>query len=113
MKMQTIGLLVLVIFPLVIFPLASVVFAQEDGMKVKDGHTLGETAEQFFAEGREKEMINACATGDFKSLNKPSRRLAKQYCTELADEREQMMSGKRGGYKSGDLSELRVDTFTF
>ena len=92
---------------------ASCVFAQEEGLKVKGGHQLGETAEQFFAEGHEKEALSACATGDFKSLNKPDRRLAKQYCAELAGERQQMMSGKRGEYESGDPSELRVDTFTF
>jgi hypothetical protein len=33
-------------------------------------HQLGETAEQFFSEGQEKEMLSACAAGGFKSLLK-------------------------------------------
>jgi hypothetical protein len=109
MKKQTIGMVVLVIFSL-----ASGVFAQEEAMKVKGGHELGETAEQFFAEGHEKEMLSACAAGDFKGMNKPNKRQAKQYCGELAAKRQQMMSGGRGEYKDdGDPSEMRTDTFTF
>jgi hypothetical protein len=81
---------------------------------VKGGHELGESAEQFFAEGHEKEALAACAVGDFKSVNKSSRRQLKQYCAGIADDRRQAMSGKRYEYKTGgDPSELRVDTFTF
>jgi hypothetical protein len=88
--------------------------AQEQPLKVKGGHELGETAEQFFAEGHEKEALSACATGDFKSVNKSSRRQLKQFCSEFGDERHQAMSGKRSEYKTGgDPSEMRVDTYTF
>ena len=68
---------------------ASGVRAQELPMKVKGGHELGETAEQFFAEGHEKEVLSACASGDFKSLKKTTKRLARQYCSDLTDTREQ------------------------
>src|SRR5271167_2022210 len=89
-------------------------FAQEQMMKVKGGHQLGETAEQFFAEGYEKDLLSACAAGDFKRVNKSSKRQLKKYCGELADARQQAMSGKRYDYEGGgDLSEMRMDTFTF
>ena len=88
--------------------------AQDLPMKVKGGHELGETAEQFFAEGQEKEMLGACASGDFKSLKKSTKRLAKQYCSDLTDTREQAAGGKRVEYKpAGDPAEFRTDTFTF
>ena len=38
--------------------LAADVLAQDQPIKVKGGHQLGETAEQFFAEGYEKEIAN-------------------------------------------------------
>src|SRR5579872_3928109 len=56
------------------------VFAQDQPMKVKGNHELGETVEQFFAEGQEKEVLTACMAGDFKSVNKSSRR---QLCQTL------------------------------
>ncbi len=93
---------------------ASGVGAQDLPMKVKGGHELGETAEQFFAEGHEKEVLDACASGDFKSLKKSTKRLAKQYCDQLTDLRQQAKSGKRLEYKGvGDAAEFRTDTFTF
>lgn len=58
--------------------LSSSALAQELPMKVKGGHQLGETAEQFFAEGHEKEVLSACAAGDFKRLNSSGKRLAKK-----------------------------------
>lgn len=83
-------------------------------MKVKGGHELGESAEQFFAEGHEKEALDACATGNFKSIDKPSRRVLKQYCSQLIDARQQAISGKRTEYKGdGDSTDMRTDTFTF
>jgi hypothetical protein len=101
-------------FTLAVLALASGVPAQEQPMKVKGGHQLGETAEQFFAEGHEKEVLSACAAGDFKSVNRSTKRQAKKYCGELADTRQLATSGKRGEYQSGgDLSEMRKDTFTF
>jgi hypothetical protein len=88
--------------------------AQDLPMKVKGEHELGETAEQFFAEGHEKDVLGACASGDFKSLKKSTKRLAKQYCSDLTDTREQAAGGKRVEYKpAGDPAEFRTDTFTF
>ena len=109
MRKKIIGLLTLAMFSV-----ASGVLAQDLPMKVKGGHQLGETAEQFFAEGHEKEMLSACAAGDFKTVNRSDKRLAKGYCAELAEAHQQAMSGKRVGYQtSGDASEMRTDTFTF
>ena len=88
------------------------VLAQEQPLKVKGGHELGETAEQFFAEGHEKEVLSACAAGDFKSVNKSSRRQLKQFCSEFGDERRQAMSGTRSEYKTGgDPSEMPIRDF--
>jgi hypothetical protein len=94
--------------------LTSGVFAQEQQMKVKGGHQLGETAEQFFTEGHENEVLSACTAGDFKSVNRSNKRQLKKYCGELSDARQQAISGKRDEYKGdGDVSEMRTDTFTF
>lgn len=84
-------------------------------MKVKGGHELGESAEQFFAEGHEKDAVDACATGKFKSIvNKFSKPALKQYCSQLTDARLQAITGKRTEYKGdGDPTEMRTDTFTF
>jgi len=88
--------------------------AQEQLMKVKGGHELGESAQQFFAEGYEGQMLSACTTGDFKGVNKSSKHQMKKYCSDLANARQQAISGKRSEYKgSGDVSEMRTDTFTF
>ena len=109
MKKEIIGLLTLAVLAL-----ATGVPAQEQPMKVKGGHQLGEPVEQFFAEGQEKELLGACAAGDFKSMKKAIKREAKKHCDELADARQQAVGGKREEYKSdGDLSEMRKDTFTF
>lgn len=98
----------------VVLSIPSSVLPQEQPLKVKGGHELGETAEQFFAEGRERDVLSACAQGDFKSVNKSSRRQLKQFCSEFAGERLQAMSGNRSEYKTGgDPSEMRADTFTF
>jgi hypothetical protein len=99
---------------LAMLSLSSDVLAQELPMRVKGGHQLGETAEQFFAEGHEKDVLSACAKGDFKSVNSSGKRQAKKYCSELTDTRQLAISGKRGEYHSdGDPSEMRTDTFTF
>jgi hypothetical protein len=109
MNRQTIALLALTQILL-----AHGVFAQTMPMKVKDGHLLGETAEQFFGEGREKELLTACAAKDYKSVTEVDKRLAKNYCTELANARQQATGGKRCAYQTaGDSTELRTDTFTF
>ena len=89
-------------------------FGQTLPMKVKGGHQLGETAAQFFAEGREKDLLNACAAKDYKSVTEVDKRLAKQYCAELNDARDKAIGGKRCAYQTaGDSTELRMDTFTF
>ena len=109
MNTRTIGLLALAQILL-----AHGAFAQSMPMKVKGGHLLGETAEQFFGEGREKELLTACAAKDYKSVTEVDKRLAKNYCTELANARVQATGGKRCAYQTaGDSTELRTDTFTF
>jgi hypothetical protein len=109
MRMEIIGLLILAVLTL-----ASGVPAQEQPMKVKGGHELGEPAEQFFAEGQEKELRSECVAGDFKNVNKLIKRQAKKYCDELATTRRLAMSGEHEEYQSyGDPSEMRQDTFTF
>jgi hypothetical protein len=88
--------------------------SQDQPMKVKGGHTLGETAEQFFSEGYERDAFAACEAQDFKSLSLPNKRKLKAYCQDLTDDRDEARSGKRSEYKgAGDTSELRNDTFTF
>jgi len=85
--------------------------AQDLPMKVKGGHELGETAEQFFAEGNERDLLSACASGDFKSLKKATKRLAKQYCSDLTDTRERAAGGKHVEYKpAGDPAESAEPT---
>ena len=47
-------------------------------------------------------------------MNRPGKRQLKKYCEDLADARQQATSGKRSEYKGGgDVSEMRMDTFTF
>jgi hypothetical protein len=88
--------------------------AQDQMLNVKGGHRLGETAVQFFDEGFEKQALGACATGDYKGIDKANRRELKKYCAELAQARQQATSGIRYEYKGGgDLTEFRTDTFTF
>lgn len=99
---------------LAVLALASSLPAQELPMKVKGGHELGETAEQFFSEGQEKEALENCAARDFKSVDKVLRPQVKKSCDELAATRQSAISGKRQEYHGGgDPSELRKDTFTF
>lgn len=86
---------------------------QTQGLPVKGGHFMGETAEQFFSEGFEKQALGACAAGDYRGVSKSKREL-KKYCAHLADARQQAMSGNRYDYEGGgDLTEFRTDTFTF
>jgi hypothetical protein len=109
MRKESIGL-----FILAMLVLATGVLAQDMPMKVKGGHQLGETAEQFFAEGQEKEALGACATGNFKGLDKSIRHEVKKDCDKLAETRQLAMGSKREDYQSGgDPSEMRTDTFTF
>jgi hypothetical protein len=104
----------LIFLACVLLALTGGALAQDQLMKVKGGHQLGETAAQFFAEGYEKHALGACTTGDFKSVDKSSKRQLKKYCADLDDARQQAVSGKRYDYKGGgDLTEMRTDTFTF
>lgn len=104
---ELIGLIFLAVF-------AIRVPGQVQPMKVKGGHQLGETAEQFFAEGQEKEALSACATGRFKNLDKLIRPQVKKDCDELDGTRQRAMNNKREEYQGvGDPSEMRKDTFTF
>ena len=41
---------------------------QDEPMKLKGGHVLGETAEQFFAEGHEKEALERMHGGRFQEF---------------------------------------------
>jgi hypothetical protein len=96
------------------FALAAFLPAQEQMLKVKGGHQLGETAEQFFSEGQEKEALNACASTDFKKVEKIFRVKLKKDCEDLAATRQMAMDGKRAEYRSaGEPAEMREDTFTF
>lgn len=104
----------ILVVTLAAFSLASSVLAQEEPIRVKGGHELGETAERFFAEGAEKEAFDACGHKDFKVFNRSDRRTLKEHCGDLVDARRQATSGKRFEYKGGgDTAELRMDTFTF
>lgn len=99
---------------LALFALAVSVPAQEQLMKVKGGHQLGETAEQFFSEGQEKEALSSCATTDFKKMEKILRFQLKKHCDDIAATRRLASSGKREEYHgAGEPDELREDTFTF
>jgi hypothetical protein len=101
-------------FSLAVLMLAGGVPAQDQPVKVKGGHEMAESAEQFFAEGQEKEALSVCTAGDFKGLNSSAKRQLRKHCEELADIRRLAMSGKREEYQSGgDPSEMREDTFTF
>jgi hypothetical protein len=111
---RTISWLTLLVFSFAVLLISAGVNAQEAPLKVKGGHQLGETAEQFFAEGHEKEALSECASKNFKSVDKSNKRLAKELCAELAEARQQAISGKRCDYQSGgDPNEMRTDTFTF
>lgn len=109
MRTKSVGVLVLAL----LVPAAGVL-AQELPLKVKGGHQIGETSEQFFAEGREKDILGSCSAGDYKNVIAADKKLAKKYCTELTSARDQAVGGKRCAYQTaGDPTELRSDTYTF
>jgi hypothetical protein len=96
--------------------------AQEQARQLKgDGHLLGETAEQFYSEGRVGDVLRACQARDWKSVaifsknvDHPSKNNAKNICAIQAAARQQAMSGARFEYKaSGDADTMRTATFTF
>ena len=87
--------------------------AQAAPVRVKvESHFLGQTAEQFFSEGREGVLLSACATKDFGKINRSVKRTAKEYCNWLTSIRQRMVGGETGNYK-GELSTDDTKTTTY
>lgn len=96
--------------------------AQEQPRELKGGgHSLGETAEQFYSESYIGDLLRACQAGDwktvshlFKSEDHSSKSNARDICTRERLAKQQATSGARLVYKgSGDKETMRTDTFTF
>jgi len=96
--------------------------AQEQPRALKGGgHELGETAEQFYAEGLLGSVFRACQASDWKNVRQAAKDLdpttklkPKELCAKLLAAEQQATSGMRLEYKgTGDLATLRSDTFTF
>jgi len=96
--------------------------AQEAPRVLKGGgHELGETAEQFYAEGPLGNVFRACQANDWKNVRQsakdidPSTKInAKDLCAKLLTAEQQATSGMRLEYKgTGDRETMRSDTFTF
>jgi hypothetical protein len=87
--------------------------AQAAPVQVKvENHLLGETAEQFFSEGREGVILNECAAKDFGKVARSVKKTAKEYCAWLSNVRQRMASGENGNYKD-ELSADETKTTTF
>ena len=87
--------------------------AQAAPVQVKvENHLLGEPAEQFFSEGKEGVMLNACTTKDFGNVDRAIKKTAKEYCTRLSGVRERMVSGESGDYED-ELSADDTKTTTY
>jgi len=95
--------------------------AQDQPRQLKGGgHLLGETAEQFYAEGGTAELFRACQAHDWKAVNHllkdevhPSKSSAKDVCAEQATVKQNAISGQRLEFKgAGDPPGMRADTFT-
>jgi hypothetical protein len=102
--------------------LGNAIRAQEQPRQIRaDGHLLGETAEQFFSEGRIGDVLRSCQARDWKSVARlfsvaghSSKINAKDICAALIGSRQQAVSGVRLEYNGqGDKNTLRTDTFTF
>ena len=96
--------------------------AQEQPRELKgDGHSLGETAEQFYSESHVGDVLRACQAGDwktvshlYKGVDQSSKTKAKDICARETLAMQQATSGARLEYKgSGDQETMRADTFTF
>jgi hypothetical protein len=89
--------------------------AQAAPVQVKvENHLLGETAEQFFSEGREGVMLNACAANDFGKINRSIKKTAKEYCAWLSGVRQRMGGGESGNYAdelNGDDTKMMTYAF--
>lgn len=85
------------------------------------GHSLGETAEQFYSEGYIGDVLRACDAGDLKSVSRLfknvenlSKNNPKGICKTEILARLQATSGARFEYKgTGDKEAMRADAFTF
>jgi hypothetical protein len=91
--------------------LLSLVQAAPIQVKVEN-HSLGETAETFFSEGREGVLLNACGTKDLGKINRPIKETAKEYCAWLSNVRLRMVGGENGSYKD-ELSADDTKTTTY
>ena len=83
------------------------------------GHSLGESAEQFFSEGAAGELLRSCQAGDWKAVkqlaktaNPGSKPNPKEICAAAAFIKKQASKGERQEYVGGDDRAMRVDTFT-
>jgi len=94
---------------------------QEQPRELKGGgHSLGETAEQFFSVGSVGELVRACDAKDWKTVkhlaktvDHESKVSAKEICDKAAMVKQQAISGARQEYvDSGDKETMRADTFT-
>lgn len=102
--------------------LGSSVLAQEQPRDLKgNGHSLGETAEQFFSEGQVGDLAQACQDKDWKTVKRlfknpdyASKNNAKDICAKQKLVMQQATSGTRLEYNGpGDDKSMRADTFTF
>jgi hypothetical protein len=95
--------------------LALLSLVQAAAIQVKvENHLLGETAEQFFFEGREGVLLNACGTKDFGKVPRSIKKTAKEYCAWLSNVRQRMIGGENGSYKD-ELStdDTKISTYVF
>ncbi len=77
-----------------------------------EGHTLGETAEQFFAEAQEGDVLRACSSGVFGKMTKSIKRTANETCGLIAGARQHMITDENGTYK-GTFGEGSTKTTTY
>lgn len=112
--MKNKAIAVFALFGFLAFSFSAATFAQEDLTKVKGGHQLGETAEQFFSEGHEKDALTTCSASELKKVDRATKKKVKEICEHLADSREQAISGKHTDFTPApDPKDQREDTFTF
>src|SRR5215472_1209672 len=101
------------LFSFTVVMLLSLAQAAPVQLKV-ESHLLGETAEQFFSEGREGVLLSACAAKDFGKINRSIKKTAKEYCGWPTSIRQRMVSDKSGKYND-ELStdETKTTTYAF
>ena len=79
-----------------------------------EGHSLGETAAQFFSEAQEGVLLSACATGDFGKVNRSTKKAAKEYCALLSSVRQRVVSGENDEYEDMVTPDYtRTTTYVF